>query len=788
MVTVVDENRVGVPSARVTLTQAGAGAVAKAETDYAGRCEFANLAASVYQVRVEKEGFYSVHKDGVQLGETRNLEITLPHQQEYHEALTVKYSPPAIDPAQVTLTDGLDSREIIHLPYATTRDIRNAFPLVPGVLPDRTGQVHLNGSASRQILNRLDEFDISQPVTGLLDLRVSADAVRSIDVQGSRTSAEFGKGSGGVLNLQTGMGDDHYRFSATDFIPSLQNRKGIHIEALTPRATISGPLRRGKAWFYDAADGEYDLTIFKELPEGADQAPRWRWSNLAKAQVNLTSGNLLTTSFLVNQFRSSHSGLSPVSPLETTVDLRQSAYLATVKDQAYLARGMLLEAGFAFSHYTTEFRPRGDLPYVIRPEGTSGNFFETSDGSARRWQAIANLYLPVVQWHGRHEFKIGTDFDRITSDQSVQRGEIFIFRENGTLDRQASFSSNPRFGKNNFEVSGFVQDRWSVIDRWLLESGLRLDWDEILERPLVSPRLASTYLLTADGNTKLSLGIGLVYDETNLVFLRRRLAGQRMDLFFAADGITPLGSPVVTRFLVNEPELTEPRSLNWSMGLERKLPAAVYLKVEYLQKRGMDGFDFQNEGAGPAPGLPSGLFVLRNDRRDHYDAVTLTVRHTFKESYQLFGSYTRSAARSNAALDSNLEFPLFSPQASGRLDWDAPNRLLSWGWLPLVKKFDLAYTLDWRTGYPFNVLNQDQELVGRPNSLRFPDFFSLNLHVERRFRLFGFQWALRGGFNNITGRANPTVVNNNVDSPFFLTFSGESGRSFTGRIRFLGRK
>jgi len=78
--------------------------------------------------------------------------------------------------------------------------------------------------------------------------------------------------------------------------------------------------------------------------------------------------------------------------------------------------------------------------------------------------------------------------------------------------------------------------------------------------------------------------------------------------------------------------------------------------------------------------------------------------------------------------------------------------------------------------------------VDGPNSRRFPDYFSLNVHVERRFRLHGYEFAFRVGSNNITGRRNPVVVNNNIDSHEFLTFSSFQKRAFTGRIRFLGRK
>ena len=125
--------------------------------------------------------------------------------------------------------------------------------------------------------------------------------------------------------------------------------------------------------------------------------------------------------------------------------------------------------------------------------------------------------------------------------------------------------------------------------------------------------------------------------------------------------------------------------------------------------------------------------------------------------------------------------------------WDAPNRFLSWGLLPffrlpIIHALDLAYSAEARTGLPFNVFTDQQLLYGSPGSYRFPTYFTLNLQLEKRFHLFGYYWALRGGFDDITGRSNPVVVNADVNSPQFLTFSGYNRRAFTSRIRFLGRQ
>ena len=66
-------------------------------------------------------------------------------------------------------------------------------------------------------------------------MRVSPDSLRSLDVEPSRNSAEYGKGSGGVLGLNTGIGDDHFRYSGTNFVPSVQNKKGLTFDKVDPR-------------------------------------------------------------------------------------------------------------------------------------------------------------------------------------------------------------------------------------------------------------------------------------------------------------------------------------------------------------------------------------------------------------------------------------------------------------------------------------------------------------------------------------------------------------------------
>jgi hypothetical protein len=347
-----------------------------------------------------------------------------------------------------------------------------------------------------------------------------------------------------------------------------------------------------------------------------------------------------------------------------------------------------------------------------------------------------------------------------------------------------------------------------VTNRLLIEPGVRLDWDEIVRTPLFSPRLAGTYILDKESNTKISAGIGIIYDATNLGLIHQALEGQRIDYFFDANGCPqdangtsvncvnlPLGTPaptpvpVPTTFMVNRSTLDAPRYLNWSLGLEKKLPAAIFLKLEFLEKRGAHGFAYNTLN-----GAVDGNFFLENGRDDRYDAFTVSLRHRFRQHYEIFGAYTRSRATTNQVFDFSLDIPLLSPQLPGPYPWDTPNRFVGYGivpffTLPLIHKSDLVYSVEARTGLPFNATTEQGEIYPgtTPETFRLPTYYTLNLQFEKRIHLFGRYWAVRGGFDNVTNHANVSLANGVIDPAHPVpTFIDDNGRGLTGQIRYLG--
>jgi hypothetical protein len=405
------------------------------------------------------------------------------------------------------------------------------------------------------------------------------------------------------------------------------------------------------------------------------------------------------------------------------------------------------------------------------------------------------VYLPKFHFAGTHQLEAGADADWLNYNADFHRTGYEVFGLSGQPISETLFPAPASFRVGDTEASSFLLDTWRVSKQLQFTLGLRQDWDQKLSDVAWSPRLAFSWSPFASGRTRIAGGYSITHDAVTLGMLGSPLDQTAVTTQFNSEGM-PAGPATPTTFTIPNSGLVLPRAGNWTLDVDHQLSAHVYITAKYLRRRGTDGFAFINTLAPDAPPsllpLPNadaaGIYQLSNLRRDNYDSVTISIRQTLSGQYEWMASYTRSRATSNAVLDPNTTQPLQVLPNLVPMPWDAPNRILTWGYLPLPwKNWAISALADLRTGFPFSARQASGLIVGDVDSYRYPLNFNLNIAIERMLTFHGYRFALRGGMDNVTNQANPTSVNNVVGDPQFLQFLGDEGRHFVVRIRFFGR-
>ena len=179
---------------------------------------------------------------------------------------------------------------------------------MPQTIQDQTGALHFAGGAENQTLYTLNGFDISDPVTGRLSTRVAMDGVQLRRVVDGPLLAGVWQGLLRHARHPTDSGSDRLRYTATNFLPSVNTQSGWHFGDWTPRFGVSGPIVKGRAWFADSLDFQYANAYVNGLPSGQNDRRGIAGSNTLHTQVNLTPSNILFGDFLVNFDNESHVG------------------------------------------------------------------------------------------------------------------------------------------------------------------------------------------------------------------------------------------------------------------------------------------------------------------------------------------------------------------------------------------------------------------------------------------------------------------------------------------------
>ena len=720
----------GLPLPGVTITLAPrSGAAQTAVTDGTGAYVL-TAPPSHYQLKIELSGFESVDRAIDLAAGNTSLDLTL-HLAAHQEEVTVKgdqaqsvVGQPHPD-APVTVT-----REVVDSGMLPNSQYDDVLPLLPNVVRGPDGLISVAGARALQGALFVNGFNETDPVSGEPGIILPLEAVDSLDVFSGGYSAELGRATGGVTSVHTRAGADQFHSSLTSFFPRMRFRNGsiAGVDFWEPNAGLSGPIVRDKLFYEEGLSYRFDRnkygTVVGTQDQKFDELSSW-----TQLDFQASPGQHLFTSFSFNPQDTDHANLTAFTPADTVPQLDRRAFTAAVGDRLTFGEKATLELRANVIRTGLTLTPVGSGPYEVAHDITSGSYFDRQDLNGARAEADA-----VYSWTGSngHFVKLGTSFGHADLNGSDIASPVTLLRSDGSIAQSIAFLAGNPLGAAVNESTLFAQDTWTVSPVVTIDAGVRYDQTTGMGRTF-SPRAAFTMKLPDDRST-ISGSVGLFGDKLPLEALVFPSLQPRTIQSFDASG-APLGPALLYTNAIEGP-LRTPIATRWDVELDRRLSNSWLARVKFQERHGRD------EPIVDPVILSdwSAVLALQSTGTSRARSVETTVAyHGPNAGNEFYVSYVRAQATGDLnsfdVIEGVAKQAFVQADAIGPLPADVPNRLLAWGVLHLPRDFTLAPFVEVRDGFPYSAIAEDWSYVGARNSYRYPWFGSLDVYINKVFRL-----------------------------------------------------
>ncbi|MFM9905160.1 MAG: TonB-dependent receptor domain-containing protein [Pyrinomonadaceae bacterium] len=298
---VTDSNGLVIVGAIVTATRVETGEVRSVVADDDGRYKILKLKPGTYTIKATAKGFGILETPEIETISAQNIQKDFklsPADVKAEATVTVtEDDAPPVDTTRTIVGGTVTQREIEELPVdsrnpldlvltlggtteeqLSTRDLsddRGARGLTaPGTTPEEAGIFGLSGGAGYSNNITIDGLDNNDDRGASFRFQPSIDAVQEVQVITNQFSAEYGRASGGRVNISTRGGSNRFRGRAYYYFrdESLNantwnnNRRGIArapFQDNDPGFTFGGPIFKNKLFFFTSYeyDNIFDTTL-----------------------------------------------------------------------------------------------------------------------------------------------------------------------------------------------------------------------------------------------------------------------------------------------------------------------------------------------------------------------------------------------------------------------------------------------------------------------------------------------------------------------------------------------
>ena len=274
--TVVDESDAVLPGATVVLRNTAINFEKRETTDSAGRFRAVLLPLGPYQITVTLPGFTTHVRDGVTLSVGQTINLRLPLQvSAVQQEVRVTGVAPVVETSRTAGSTLIDEHAVQNLPNAD-HNFLDFTKLTPGVSivqgPDGD-ELTINGQKGIHNNVSVDGQDFNNPFFGEQrggqrpPFTFNLDAVQEVVVVADGAAAEFGRSSGGFVNVVTKSGTNdfhgstHLYWKDDSLAARAVKRDGTEAEEFEfdqwqAGFTLGGPIQPDRLFYFLAADAQ----------------------------------------------------------------------------------------------------------------------------------------------------------------------------------------------------------------------------------------------------------------------------------------------------------------------------------------------------------------------------------------------------------------------------------------------------------------------------------------------------------------------------------------------------
>jgi hypothetical protein len=264
-----DQNSAVVANASVTARNAGTNVSREATTNDEGFYKIVNLAPGNYELTVKAPNYKTavVQTVNVTVGQTANQDVPLEVGEVTATVTVTTAAPNIVETTATAVASTVDQQRIENLPINERNYL--SFALIASTVgrdsgrpigPAPTTGLNFGGQRGRSNLVQVDGADNTDNSVNASRSTVSQEAVQEFQVVTNSFAPEFGRSSGGVVNVVTKSGTNDLRGNVFGFLrhKSFQARNAFAPIANPPftraqyGATLGGALDKDRTFFFAA--------------------------------------------------------------------------------------------------------------------------------------------------------------------------------------------------------------------------------------------------------------------------------------------------------------------------------------------------------------------------------------------------------------------------------------------------------------------------------------------------------------------------------------------------------